>query len=576
MNEEELMDDEFYEEAEELGNEESYDSSSSYSSQPNNGNKFFNNSNNSRKKDNLIKENNSSSQNKNSNQAGTNGLNKKVRSQAKEKPKQVNLANSSSKNSKDFLKNSVNKAKNTINSIHNNKKNSNEQNKNQQNGKQKNPIEQVGDEAAKKALSAVLQYYRVPKAVADKLVDKYGDKALDFVKKTTAIATVAAIVPIVLLLLILLSTTVSGDNSENKNEKISSYNKGTMSDEDFYNYLVENEMVSEDSCIDDDGKFTVDCDVMKYFSELKNNVDNSEQFLTIYYTMSYGREFSDLYSLYDSDELNSLLINKTNLKEYINGDYLTTYRLDFDPEFDLYSEIESDIFARSDKFEYSGEFAIDPETGFKMRIARAQRTNEFFYVNNPSNLEGECVWYAVGRANEILDSLGKKNKWWLVTDGGNYCSKSVKQGYVVNREKNNIEQGSLISWMYNTWGHVAVVEKVNRDSAGNVESIEITEGGLGFYSVLSSYLVGVGDNIVHFNGETFTIDDPRWDFVNKSIGQSTNAQRRQVLCESHGTGCQGYRAIGRDDIERNGQPKYDKDGNLVVKDFCTIPLSQFN
>ena len=38
--------------------------------------------------------------------------------------------------------------------------------------------------------------------------------------------------------------------------------------------------------------------------------------------------------------------------------------------------------------------------------------------------------------------------------------------------------------MYNTYGHVAIVERVNRDDSGNVTSIKISQGGLGYYNPL--------------------------------------------------------------------------------------------
>ena len=565
MGAEELLDDEFYDdENEELENEESYDSSSSYLGQPNNGNKFFNNSNNRRKsdddsfKDNVVpfRKQNSSSNSTN------NSLNKKVRSQAKENPKQINLSKPTSKNPKDFLKNSVNKAKNKMQAIHDNKKDKNQKSNNQESEKKKNPIEQVGDEAAKKALSAALQYYRVPKVVADKLVEKYGDKAIDFVKKTTAIATAAVIAPIVLLLLVLIGSIGSDDATESKNSNIANYSEGGMTDEEFYNYLVENGMVDDDACTDSSGTFTSDCDAIKYFSKISDSTDNSDQMLTIYYAMSYDREPDEVYNLHDSEELNSLLNNKNKLKDYINGDYLINYRTDFDSDFDLYSKIESDIFARID--EGYGDFSIDSKTGFKMRVSRAQRTNDLFYKNNPSDLEGECVWYVLGRANEILDNWGVKTDWTYGPNGGEFCSTSYSKNYDIDK----IEQGSIISWKYGPYGHVAIVEKVNMGSDGLVQSIVITEGGLGYYN-FGKFLVGNSDNFVSYNGSKIPIEQgAHRDFVNQEGGGGTdsNKARRMALCESHGTGCQNSQTLLRDNIKNfNGQN---------VTRFCTIPLSQ--
>lgn len=579
MGAEELLDDELYE-GEELENEESYDSSSSYSSQPNNGNKFFNNPNNRRKKndDESSKGNVVPFRKPNSVSKEVSNLNKRVRSQAKEKPKQVNLAKPTSKNPKDFLKNSVNKAKNKMKAIHDNKKDKNQQNNNQNTDNNKNPIEQAGEEAAKKALSAALQYYRVPKVIADKLVDKYGDKAIDFVKKTTVIVTVAAIAPIILLFLVLISSI--GDESEpsSKNQNISSYSEGTMSDQDFYNYLVQNGMVSKNACINEENEFTAECDVIKFFTKIKDNTDNSEQFLTIYYAMLYNRNNNKLYELYESKELESLINNKNNLKDYINGEYLITYRNDLKSDYDLYSKIEDDIYAK--KVDNRGEFSIDFGTGFRMRISRAKRTNDLFYKNN-SGIEGECVWYVLGRANEILDNWNKTYNWTYGPDGGDFCyADPTKSPYFQNYDIDSIEQGSIISWKFGIYGHVAIVEKVNKDSNGNVQSIEITEGGLGFYNN-GPYLVGKSDNLVLYNGAIHPVvydplkkdiwgDSAHRQFVNKEGGwpSSVNKARRMAICDSHGTGCQSKQTLLRNNIQNyNGKE---------ITRFCTIPLSQFN
>lgn len=568
MGAEELIDDELYED-EDIENEESYDSSSSYSYQPNNGNKFFNNPNNRRKKndDDSSKGNIVPFRKPTSVSKETSNLNKKVRSQAKEKPKQVNLSKPSSKNPKDFLKNSVNKAKNKMQAIHDNKKAKIQQNNNSDADNKKNPIEQVGDEAAKKALSAALQYYRVPKAVADKLVEKYGDKAIDFVKKTTIITTVIAIAPVILLLLLLISSGLDED-SDDSNATASSYISGTMTDKEFYDYLVENDMVDDGACLNSNDTFNPDCDAIKYFKKIKDNVNNSEQLLTIYHVMAYERN-DDVYALHDSEELDSLLENKDNLKEYINGDYLTQYRTEFAAGFDLYSEIEEDVVTDVEEEVFSDEFSIDSNTGFKMRIGRAKRENTLFYEKNPSDLEGECVWYVLGRANEILDDWGVKTDWTYGPNGGEFCNTSYSKNYDIDK----IQQGSIISWKYGPYGHVAIVEKVNKGSDGLVQSIVITEGGLGYYN-FGEFLVGNSDNFVFYNGSVLPVEQENSEesaprtFVNKEGGGGTyaNKQRRMALCESHGTGCQNSQTLTRDNIESfNGQN---------VTRFCTIPLSQ--
>ena len=121
-----------------------------------------------------------------------------------------------------------------------------------------------------------------------------------------------------------------------------------------------------------------------------------------------------------------------------------------------------------------------------------------YYFNFDKNiyqgntLFGQCVWYAKHRAMEILAStdieLGKKNiliesikntpghgKDWYNNPDGTLFKKSPNI--------NDAKAGSIISWNYcknygseyACYGHVAIVEKVEVDSSGNI-TVTITEG----------------------------------------------------------------------------------------------------
>lgn len=234
-----------------------------------------------------------------------------------------------------------------------------------------------------------------------------------------------------------------------------------------------------------------------------------------------------------------------------------------------YDEILKRFYGDDIQFEQpSDEFEINSETGFKMRISRAQRDNKFFYSSENIEFinayEGECVWYAEGRADEILSNWGVNKKYTTLGNGGEFCQKAREVNYQVNEDVNDVTEGSIISWMYNTYGHVAIVEKVNRDDSGNVTSIKISQGGLGYYNPLykpSFEYKGKTIMTANFIGNN-------WGFVGNNAYGGKKVERRQVWCEAFGTGCQNYEQT----LERGSIANYNKDN---VTSWCTIPLSQF-
>lgn len=219
----------------------------------------------------------------------------------------------------------------------------------------------------------------------------------------------------------------------------------------------------------------------------------------------------------------------------------------------------------------SAEFEVDSETGFKIRNSRAQRDNKFFY--GTGQIEGECVWYVYGRANEILSDWGSKNKWSFSDNAGQLCFQNyVKRNssqIIDDASIEKIQQGDVLSWYYSPYGHVAIVEKVERDSSGKVSSVWISEGGLGYYTK-SSYNTGLVTTTVIYDGKTYEIggtgSEQARNFVNAINSWPSNQPRRQALCESHGTGCQNYEQLSRDLIK-----KINKD----VSKSCIVALSAY-
>lgn len=741
-------------------------------------------------------------------------LKKNISKQAVENPKESNIVKGKNSNteSNGLSKNmAVNKAKNLMNSIHSNKKKNNDDSNdtNNQDGKK----ESTADSLKKKIFSSfITSSTGIPKPLADKFSSKAVDKS-KIIKRAMLIISFSLIF---MFLILIVSADDDDDNSSETSSSLSDFYSDSISDEELYNYFVENGYVDSGVCINSDGSFDEDCPFISFMNEIKEGTDNQNQFLYIFYSISYNREYSEY--IEKSDELAALLDNKNSLSTYLNGEYKKNYRGDLEESFDLYDYVSklassggtitskgysvcetitvdgvekdgttvddvkvnfedyvagvvkheigfvsdssygnkydeaikalaiaartyayyvtdgckssisnnngqqtfSEIDLSSDKdkkiadlvsqvpgimlkdstgsllltqydsfcfsslsnntyhmfqgnidipvtwtnkmnilgmgtnqyktrdgnmhtsgwirlncpcdnskhgnnidknnkactieengsvkyldgghgngmsqygalylseeqnlkydeilkrfygddiqFEQpSDEFEINSETGFKMRISRAQRDNKFFYSSESIEFinayEGECVWYAEGRADEILSNWGVNKKYTALGNGGEFCQKARKVNYQVNEDVNDVTEGSIISWMYNTYGHVAIVEKVNRDSSGNVTSIEISQGGLGYNNPLYK-------PSFEYKGRTIMTSifkGNNWGFVSNNDYGGMEVERRQVWCEAFGTGCQNYGQI----LERGSIANYNQEN---VVSWCTIPLSQF-
>lgn len=743
-------------------------------------------------------------------------LKKNISKQAVENPKESNIVKGKNSNtesnglSKDMA---VNKAKNLMNSIHSNKSNKKKNNADSndtdsQGGKK----ESTADSLKKKIFSSfITSSTGIPKPLADKFSSNAVDKS-KIIKRAMLIISFS----LIFMFLILIVSADDDDNSGETSSSLSDFYSDSISDEELYNYFVENGYVDSGVCIDSDGSFNEDCPFISFMNEIKEGTDNQNQFLYIFYSISYNREYSEY--IEKSDELAALLDNKNSLSTYLNGEYKKNYRGDLEESFDLYDYVSklassggtitskgysvcetitvdgvekdgttvddvkvnfedyvagvvkheigfvsdssygnkydeaikalaiaartyayyvtdgckssisnnngqqtfSEIDLSSDKdkkiadlvsqvpgimlkdstgsllltqydsfcfsslsnntyhmfqgnidipvtwtnkmnilgmgtnqyktrdgnmhtsgwirlncpcdnskhgnnidknnkactieengsvkyldgghgngmsqygalylseeqnlkydeilkrfygddiqFEQpSDEFEINSETGFKMRISRAQRDNKFFYSSESIEFinayEGECVWYAEGRADEILSNWGVNKKYTALGNGGEFCQNARKVNYQVNEDVNDVTEGSIISWMYNTYGHVAIVEKVNKDSSGNVTSIEISQGGLGYYNPLYK-------PSFEYKGRTIMTSifkGNNWGFVSNNDYGGLEVERRQVWCEAFGTGCQNYGQI----LERGSIANYNQEN---VVSWCTIPLSQF-
>ena len=127
--------------------------------------------------------------------------------------------------------------------------------------------------------------------------------------------------------------------------------------------------------------------------------------------------------------------------------------------------------------------------GWDLRTIKPMSSDKSFTemesVNGNNSNRGQCVWYARGRAYEIVNSL--KDKGNLTDSQASHIKKLLAEGYgnggdiygnakSVFNSSNDVKKpkaGSYIVWKKpGSWGHVAIVEEVNTAS----NTITITGG----------------------------------------------------------------------------------------------------
>lgn len=133
----------------------------------------------------------------------------------------------------------------------------------------------------------------------------------------------------------------------------------------------------------------------------------------------------------------------------------------------------------------SGPGLLDADsTGFSKRVSWPNNDSSsdtyFWFSNNnvsySAGYEGQCTWYAFGRANEILSLAGSEYKWRHAPDAGKWYNSNLEDGENGFKSSTNIDEpkvGSIIVLAGNGAGHVAIVEAVYEDG-----DIAISEGNV--------------------------------------------------------------------------------------------------
>lgn len=176
--------------------------------------------------------------------------------------------------------------------------------------------------------------------------------------------------------------------------------------------------------------------------------------------------------------------------------------------------------------------------GFQARTSRATRDNKYFYGDN-SYTEGECAWYGVRRTNEILGTLGKTERVSNGGNGGDFCYASDYSSFPKSYNIYDVRPGDVISWSSGSYGHVAIIEAVYRDSSGNPTKVLISEA----YNKVGS---GYNTYYTASNGKTYFVDNTSGVSIRDTAYTALRQELRKYNCEGptgFGNGCQRYEEI---------------------------------
>ena len=133
---------------------------------------------------------------------------------------------------------------------------------------------------------------------------------------------------------------------------------------------------------------------------------------------------------------------------------------------------------------------------------------------------------------EILGTLGKDKRVSNGGNGGDFCYAPDYASFEKKYDVYDVKPGDVISWRNGaSYGHVAIIEAVYRDSSGKPTKVLISEA----YNKLGS---GYGTYYKASNGRTY--------LVNNDSGKTKNSPWRIVGVDSHSDTallCHGYNLL---------------------------------
>lgn len=152
--------------------------------------------------------------------------------------------------------------------------------------------------------------------------------------------------------------------------------------------------------------------------------------------------------------------------------------------------------------------------GFTKRTGAPSSNNshdvEFYYSNNNisyksnNDLVGQCTWYAVGRANEILSAANSELRLERALHAKDWYQDNIDQGanaFSYSPNVNEPKVGAIIVWSSDEFGHVAVVEAVNDDgtidySEANISTVKNDSNPYGFRYQSNVSYTGTGEGTI--------------------------------------------------------------------------------
>lgn len=185
-----------------------------------------------------------------------------------------------------------------------------------------------------------------------------------------------------------------------------------------------------------------------------------------------------------------------------------------------------------ESFEQTNGLEVTNIPNYLARTSRATRDNPYYYNQSSglsaNGLEGECAWYGLCRAKEILGTSGSSKTFPYGGNGGQYCeiAQSFEDPFPISTDITKPKEGSLVVWKGGTsgYGHVAVIEKIIDENTVFISEASIGNGAFGRTATDLLWTSGSGYNA-----------------TNAKYGSNTLA--RKANCEGNDSGCQHFRKI---------------------------------
>lgn len=172
------------------------------------------------------------------------------------------------------------------------------------------------------------------------------------------------------------------------------------------------------------------------------------------------------------------------------------------------------------------------------RTSRATRDNSYYYNQtsglSANGLEGECAWYGLARAQEILGTSGSSKKFSRGGNGGEFCevAQSLSDKFSIITDYTKPKSGSLVVWKggLSGYGHVAVIEKVINSS-----TVFLSEAGIGI-----GQFGRTATDLLWTSGSQYNATNARY---------GSNALARKANCEGNDSGCQSFKQVSVNTIQ---------------------------